>query len=281
MSSAPLPSRGVIYCSPHLQPHPAPSTTSCTSFFGGGDGTAVGGQPEPFHPCKHELVGCRGSSSLSSTHKPLPAASSYFEEPWAGSSRPSFSLSFAVKRWPRHCRVGDLCHKPRASAIHWPWGGGSPLSWHPDYVAFHFQRGLRIYGPFLIIPVNPLPPPPPLFPYDDWFCISKSCPAPLGHVSSGSSSAEGSLPSRAWLQGARRAGTDPACQLGFLDAHGFIAVGFLGLRHHRSPHFNFGFAQLSSAPQQTAQTSPPCAHSRSSPAAVSEGCSVAWGRWQQ
>lgn len=177
--------------------------------------------------------------------------------------------------------MGHLCHKPHAKVIHWPWDGGSPLGWHPDYVAFHFQKGLRICVPFLIIPFNLPPLPPPLFPYHDWLCISKSRPAPLGHVSSGSSSAEGSLPSRAWLQGARRAGTDPACQLGFLDADGFIAVGVPGLRHQLSPHFNFGSAQLSSAPQQTAQPSPACPHSRSSPAAVSEGCHVAWGRWQQ
>lgn len=88
-------------------------------------------------------------------------------------------------------------------------------------------------------------------------------------MQSGNTSAEGSLPSNPstpttemCLAAACRAGTDPACQLTFLDADGFIAAGF-GIIW--SPRFNFGSAQLCSDPQQAAWTRPACAQTRSGP----------------
>lgn len=72
----------------------------------------------------HKLMSCRESSSLSSTHKLLPAPSSALEMPRAGSSRGSFLLGCDEILVP----WGTRCHQPRAEPIHWPRMKALPIS---------------------------------------------------------------------------------------------------------------------------------------------------------
>lgn len=103
--------------SPQLQPHPPPPPLLLFFFF-----LQRGWEASlDLSIISHKLMGCRESSSLSSTPKLLPAPSSALEMPWAGSSRGSFLLGcdkIPVLR-------GTPCHQPCAETIHWPQDEGS------------------------------------------------------------------------------------------------------------------------------------------------------------